>query len=198
MKYTDPDGRDIVYLMDPKRGRNRETGIRSFPFGHAACLVGNDNDGWLYFSNDGPSSTDIQWFNSKDEFFKNYPSQDPNNVKKEDIRDNPFNFKEVQTVKTTTEQDKKMQEKAFYLGGINSEAGFNGKTNGERWSIKTNEKPVPYNFLTNNCSQNVSEIAEAGDVYSINSLIPKIMILMDKKTYDIYLKNQILQSQNIW
>ena len=198
VRYTDPDGRDIVYLVDPNRGRNRETGIRSFPFGHAACIVGNDNNGWLYFSNDGPSSSDIQWFRTKDEFFESYSSQDFNKVGKEKIRENPFNFKELQNIKTTSEQDKRMQEKAFSLCGINCEVGFNGKINGQRWSIKADKKPLPYNFFTNNCSQNVSEIALAGDVFSINTLMPKTMILMNKKTYERYLKNQVLQFKSMY
>ena len=44
IRYIDPDGRDIIIL-------NRSYGAKGF--GHNAILVGNDNDGWTYFSKDG-------------------------------------------------------------------------------------------------------------------------------------------------
>jgi RHS repeat-associated protein len=37
----DPDGRDVVYLLDPAVLRGAD---------HAAILIGNDQDGWHYFS----------------------------------------------------------------------------------------------------------------------------------------------------
>ncbi len=191
VRYIDPDGKNIVYLLDPNRGRNRERGSRNFPFGHAACLIGNDKEGWLYFSNNGPSDIDIQWFKTKDEFFENYPSKDPDKVGIEKIRKTPFNFNEHQTIKTTSKQDKKMQEKAFNLGGIDSKEGFNGKSSGQRWSIGQEKRPVQYSFYKNNCSQNVAEIALAGDVFSINVLVPKAMVLMDKKAYRMYLMYKV-------
>nr|WP_038096577.1 RHS repeat-associated core domain-containing protein [Treponema pedis] len=48
VKYIDPDGRDIILL-------NRESG--AFGFGHNAVLIGNDTDGWMYYSKDGYFST---------------------------------------------------------------------------------------------------------------------------------------------
>ena len=59
VKYMDPTGRDIIHLLDPSAA-----GI----FGHSAALIGNDQDGWLYYSNDGPKSTTVKWFNNLDEF----------------------------------------------------------------------------------------------------------------------------------
>jgi hypothetical protein len=41
---VDPDGGDIIYLNDSKA---------VFGFGHAAVLIGNDNDGWRYLSMNG-------------------------------------------------------------------------------------------------------------------------------------------------
>ena len=72
MKYVDPDGRDIVLLLDPDRGRASWPILNLIPFGHSAALIGNDNDGWLYYSNDGPASTDVQWFDTKEKFFSSY------------------------------------------------------------------------------------------------------------------------------
>lgn len=84
MKYTDPDGRDIIQLLDPDGGRSAKPILNKIAFGHAAVLVGNDSDGWLYYSNDGPESTDVQWFSSKQEFFDNYAKD----------RATPFNYQE--------------------------------------------------------------------------------------------------------
>ena len=42
---TDPDGRDVALLND----RSGAAGA-----GHNAVVVGNDNDGWVYYSKDGP------------------------------------------------------------------------------------------------------------------------------------------------
>ncbi len=135
----------------------------------------------MYYSNDGPNSTDVQWFSSKKEFFDNYAKD----------RNKPFNYKEGSAVKTSPEQDTAMQIKAFELAGIDKEKGFDAKETGERFIISENEKPTPYAFLSNNCSQHVGEIAHAGGVYTTGDLIPKLQILMDEKTY---LQYQIAKS----
>ncbi len=181
VRYTDPDGRDIIQLLDPERGRPSQRILNNIPFGHAAALIGNDTGGWLYYSNDGPNSTDVQWFSSKKEFFDNYAKD----------RNKPFNYKEGSAVKTSPEQDTAMQIKAFELAGIDKEKGFDAKETGERFIISENEKPTPYAFLSNNCSQHVGEIAHAGGVYTTGDLIPKLQILMDEKTY---LQYQIAKS----
>lgn len=175
-QYIDPSGRDIIQLLDPDRGRAAQPVLNKIPFGHAAALVGNDSDGWLYYSNDGPTSTDIQWFSSKQDFFDNYAKD----------RTTPFNYQEGSSVKTSPEQDKAMQKKAFELAGIDKEKGFASKETGERFVITEKEKPSPYSFLRNNCSQHVGEIGLAGDVFSTGDLIPKLQILMDKDTYLLY------------
>lgn len=52
------------------------------------------------------------------------------------------------------------------------------------------DKPEPYSFTTNNCSQHVGIIAFAGDVFSTGDLIPNTHVLMDKETYILYMLNQ--------
>lgn len=176
VKYTDPDGRDIIQLLDPNRGRAAQPVLNNISFGHVAALVGNDSDGWLYYSNDGPKSTDVQWFSSKQDFFDNYSND----------RIMPFNYQEGSSVKTSPKQDKLMQTKAFELAGIKIESGFAAKETGERFVISEKEKPSPYNFLKNNCSQHVGKIALSGDVFTTGDLIPKLQILMDKDTFLLY------------
>ena len=176
VKYEDPDGKDIIQLLDPDRGRSSRPLLDKIPFGHAAALIGNDQDGWLYYSNDGPSSTDVQWFASEQSFYENYAGD----------RGEPFHFKNNSRVSTTSEQDQAMQAKAFELAGIDQSKGFAGKSAGERFSITEENKPTTYRFLFNNCSQDVGKIARAGGVYTYIDLIPKMQILMDKETYLLY------------
>jgi len=60
VRYIDPDGRDIVLLCDPDRGVGQS---------HNAVLVGNNRDGWHYFSKDGSNTTNVHLtFNNLDEF----------------------------------------------------------------------------------------------------------------------------------
>ena len=176
IKYEDPDGRDIIQLLDPDRGRSSLPLLDKIPFGHAAALIGNDQDGWLYYSNDGPSSTDVQWFATEQSFYENYAGD----------RREPFHFENNSRVSTTSEQDQAMQAKAFELAGIDQSKGFAGKSAGERFSITEENKPTTYRFLFNNCSQDIGKIARAGGVYTYRDLIPKIQILMDKETYLLY------------
>ena len=184
--FVDPDGRDIVQLLDYDRGRAAQPLLNKIPFGHSAALVGNDSDGWLYYSNDGSSSTDVQWFSSKQDFFDNYAKD----------RATPFNYQEGSSVKTSVEQDKAMQTKAFELAGINTDIGFAAKETGERFVISEKEKPSPYSFLTNNCSQHVGEIALSGDVFTTEDLIPKFQILMDKDTFLLYEASKCMNMSN--
>jgi RHS repeat-associated protein len=48
LRYVDPDGHDGVLLNDPSGAAG---------YGHNATIVGNDDDGWTYFSKDGSDST---------------------------------------------------------------------------------------------------------------------------------------------
>jgi hypothetical protein len=83
----DPDGRDYILL-------NMVWAGNAFGFGHNACLVGNDKDGWVYYSKDGPSGSTRERYNSFEEFQKN---------KTADKYDRAYR------VSTTREQDKKMK-----------------------------------------------------------------------------------------
>ena len=178
VKYTDPDGRDIIHLLDPDRGRSGVPILNKIAFGHAAALIGSNEKGWLYYSNDGAASTDVQWFDSVDSFFETYSNG----------RQNPFNFKENGRVETTNEQDKAMQAKAFELAGIDADKGFNSK-NSDKLYVDKNKIPR-YRFLTNNCSEHVADIANAGGLFSIGTLIPKLQIIMNEDTYTKILKIQ--------
>ena len=184
MKYVDPDGRDIVLLLDPDRGRASWPILNLIPFGHSAALIGNDNDGWLYYSNDGPASTDVQWFDTKEKFFSSY----------KDNRGEPFNFEESGSVKTTPEQDAAMQSRAFELAGINQSEGFSAKITEERFIITEQKKNSPYSFLFNNCSQHVGKIAAAGGLFSVGTLIPKLQTILTEDEYLKYIQIEIQKS----
>ncbi len=158
VRYIDPDGRNIIQLLDPNGAR-----IGPVAFGHSAALVGNDNDGWLYYSNDGKKSIDLQWFATKEEFFTEYSA----------TRGAPFNYFENIKVETNSDQDKAMQDKAFELAGIDSEKGFAAKETGERMII-SDDRPSAYDKFDNNCSGHVGIIAEAGGLFSTSEVIPKL------------------------
>ena len=91
VKYVDPDGRDIILL-------NRESG--AFGFGHNAILIGNDTDGWIYYSKDGYSGNTRQEFSNLNEFLsKNKKNTD-------------YNYNRAWQIETTSTQDKEMQKDA--------------------------------------------------------------------------------------
>jgi RHS repeat-associated protein len=50
LKYTDPTGLDAILLINP--GGAQIGGSNAYG-GHAAVIVGNDQDGWIYYSEDG-------------------------------------------------------------------------------------------------------------------------------------------------
>jgi len=67
VKLVDPDGEDVILLNDSSG---------AFGFGHNAILIGNEKDGWVYFSKDGESfglfgfdKTTIKMYKSIKEFF---------------------------------------------------------------------------------------------------------------------------------
>lgn len=166
----DPDGKDIIVLLDSNGAR-----VGPVAFGHAAVLIGNDNDGWLYYSNDGKASVQVQWFSTKEDFFDSYPK----------TRVHPFNYDESMTVQTDSEQDIAMQEKAFELAGIETKTGFDARETGEKMIIGEADRPSAYNLFSNNCSEHVGIIAEAGGLYSTSDVIPKLQWV---GTYDDYLR----------
>lgn len=91
VKYTDPDGRDIILL-------NRSYG--AFGFGHNAILIGNDTDGWIYYSKDGYSGNTRQKFSNLNEFLS------------ENKKNTDYNYNRAWQIETTSTQDKEMQKDA--------------------------------------------------------------------------------------
>ena len=71
VKYIDPDGRDII-LLNRSWGADYVGG----PYGHNACLVGNDRTGWTYFSKDDLKENNAIKFNTLQDFidYNNSPS----------------------------------------------------------------------------------------------------------------------------
>ena len=175
VKYTDPTGRDIIHLLDPSAA-----GI----FGHSAALIGNDQDGWLYYSNDGSTSTTVKWFQNLDAF----------STGKGEFE---FNYEQRQRVTTDKKQDQKMQDKAISLTNLTQDAAKtmkdedlkvlqdtdNTKTKDGDTKLDRNVKGSTYNFLFNNCSEDVAKIAEAGDLIVKNELVPKAMHILTNEAF---------------
>jgi len=114
VKYTDPDGNDIVLL-------NQSPG--PLGYNHAAALIGNDKNGWTYYSKDGKDTT-----NQKTHFktFGDFQKSDASEKYTSGFR-----------VKTTEEQDKAMQSygdanynKPYSVGAVSDGGtGENAKEN---------------------------------------------------------------------
>jgi len=151
MIYVDPTGEDFVALNDPDG---------AYCFGHNACLIGNDRDGWTYYSKNINPLTNIPTeFQSLDEFLNS---------------ENGKSYHTGYRVKTTPEEDKKMRDKgADVLGSayavkeqegaecgncgdavadIGREGGINiGKPKNKEWKIKNFTHPnQQYEDLINN------------------------------------------------
>jgi RHS repeat-associated protein len=89
LNRIDPDGQDYILL-------NMVWAGAAFGFGHNACLVGNDLDGWTYYSKDGSKAGNVtKSFENFEEFQKS---------KFADKYDRAYR------VSTTREQDKKMKD----------------------------------------------------------------------------------------
>ena len=177
VKYMDPTGRDIIHLLDSSRAGG---------FGHSAALIGNDQDGWLYYSNDGPDSTTVQWFQNLDAFSAGKGQFE-------------FNYEQRQRVATDKKQDQKMQDKAISLTNLTQDASKTMKaealkapqntnnTIAEKQNANTknnsNVKGSTYNVLFNNCSEDVAKIAEAGDLIVKNELVPRAMHILTKEAF---------------
>jgi uncharacterized protein RhaS with RHS repeats len=61
LNSVDPDGKDVVVLNDSDG---------AYGFGHNAVVVGNDDDGWTYYSYDGDGAYTTQSFDSYSDFGK--------------------------------------------------------------------------------------------------------------------------------
>jgi RHS repeat-associated protein len=132
LKYIDPDGKDYILLNDSKGAKG---------FGHNAALVGNDKEGWKYYSKEGYAiDNDIRSFKT----LKSYGESDL--AKRYD--------RQVQ-VKTTSEQDKVM--KGFGDENYDKPYSLNEK---EVFDKKTGTKEV----ISQNCADLTADIGNAGNV----------------------------------
>lgn len=87
VKFVDPDGNDFILLNDSDA---------AFGYGHNAILVGNDIDGWVYYSKDGGDDNNIRIeFDTLEEFQNSEVSE---------------RYDRGYYVSTTKDQDKLMQE----------------------------------------------------------------------------------------
>jgi len=147
----DPDGRDIIVLSYGKTPFK----AGQHPWGHQALLLGNEEDGWTYYSLDGDSygnsdvSNDddytIKHFDTLDEFTNSIHNEyrnnydDPNSEpEREENGEIKQRYKQAFRITTSTETDAKMNKAAR----ITTENG--------------------HNWCTNNCTHNVKDALEAG------------------------------------
>ena len=61
LSHVDPDGKDVVVLNDPKGAHH---------LGHNGVVIGNDEDGWTYYSYDGDGKYTKKKFATFSEFKK--------------------------------------------------------------------------------------------------------------------------------
>jgi hypothetical protein len=185
VKYTDPDGRDIILLVDPDGAPAPAPIGDRVTFGHSAALVGNDEDGWLFYSNNGPNSISVGEYTSGEEFKTEYNSRKPH-----------FNFTQEQRLSTTPEQDQKMKAKALGLANTTIDQV---RAEDNNYLVVSHPEGKPYRTLLNNCSQHVAAIAEAGGQYSLNSTIPKLQVLVSPETNKQVQTNRMIRSSMmIW
>lgn len=65
VNFVDPMGLDVIIINDSgAAGRN----------GHSGILVGNSQNGWFYFSKDGPGKNASQWFRTPADFISSTTS----------------------------------------------------------------------------------------------------------------------------
>jgi hypothetical protein len=184
LKYTDPDGNDIILLVDPDGAPAPAPVGDKVTFGHSAALIGNDEDGWLFYSNNGPKSISVGEYTSVEEFKEEYNSRKPH-----------FDFTQEQRLSTTLEQDQKMKAKALGLANTTIEKVRAEDTN---YLVVSHPEGKSYKTLFNNCSQHVAAIAEAGGQYSLNSTIPKLQVLVSPETNKQIQINRKIRSTMIW
>ena len=131
VKYTDPDGRDIILLCDPDRGAGQS---------HNAVLIGNDTDGWHYFSKDGGDENNVHLTFKNLNDFKKWNTK-LNYMLKRHAYDRAFK------VKTSKDQD----NKAIKFGKEN----FN-----KPYSL-TEHKDNEGNVIDQNCADLAADIISA-------------------------------------
>ncbi|MGI9581923.1 RHS repeat-associated core domain-containing protein, partial [Chryseobacterium sp. RRHN12] len=104
----DPDGRDVIFLADSK----------AVPVaGHGAVIVGNERDGWYYYSMNGTGEGSKPYGDSKNPdigtFLGKGLSPKQAMLKANNINPNEqHHYDKFVTVKTTREEDEKIKAKA--------------------------------------------------------------------------------------
>ncbi|WP_292015462.1 RHS repeat-associated core domain-containing protein [Chryseobacterium sp.] len=104
----DPDGRDVIFLADSK----------AVPVaGHGAVIVGNEKDGWYYYSMNGTGEGSKPYGDSKNPdigtFLGKGLSPKQAMLKANTINPNEqHHYDKFVTVKTTREEDEKIKAKA--------------------------------------------------------------------------------------
>ncbi len=104
----DPDGRDVIFLADYK----------AVPVaGHGAVIVGNEKDGWYYYSMNGTGEGSSAYGDSKNPDIGTFLGKglSPKQAMLKANTVNPkeqHNYDKFTTVKTTKEEDEKIKAKA--------------------------------------------------------------------------------------
>jgi RHS repeat-associated protein len=140
VKLVDPDGNDIILL-------NKSYG--AIGHGHNGVLIGNDKNGWFYFSKDGPGklNQNAKYFKSLSDFIK------------ANLKDNNGlnNYDRAYRVETSEDEDSKMIEEGFNI--YDRDYSFVEKLDNEG------------NAISQNCADLVADILE---VIGLNIGKPKM------------------------
>lgn len=152
LRNIDPDGKDVIVLNSPKGASG---------YGHAAVLIGNDKNGWKYYSKDGSSSS-----------IKIYGKS---------IFDNGRSFSSLSDFSKTVNSESNHQDKPYTNAyQISTDEGTDKKMT--EAAIKQGENN--YNLSGASCIDLVSDALEAGGLNSGTQLFvdPKTGIIYEGKS----------------
>ncbi|WP_290121749.1 RHS repeat domain-containing protein [Treponema pedis] len=136
VKYTDPDGRDIILL-------NRSYG--AYKEGHNAVLIGNDKTGgWLYFSKDGKNLTGSI---NKAEYFPTLESFIEHNKK----LDTDEQYDRAYQVKTSAMNDSRMIAEGLDIYD-------------KKYSLDEKRNEITLEVISQNCADLCADIGKKGGV----------------------------------
>ena len=133
-----------------------------FGYGHNACLVGNDKDGWKYYSKDGPFKGDVSLpFSTLNNFYES----DRGKV----IQDR---YDGGYRIATTREQDAAM--KAYGDENYDKDYSLTEAVRFKRSGYDPDDEYSDLVFESQNCADLTADIARAGN---INMGKPKIWFI---------------------
>jgi hypothetical protein len=186
--FSDPDGRDIIVLSygekDPNSNEHR--------WGHQAMLIGNDKDGWNYYSLDGDyfpgavataSNNDytIKPFKTLKEF-----ADSEHNTFKSDYDDGKG--------KETAEKDKDGNVKQRYKQAFRIETSKEVDAKMNEAAKETTEKG--HSWTINNCTSNVENALDAGGLKNgENTEVKTFRIPFTNKSATFSLRNYLPQTK---